>query len=123
MEKDKTVYNIGHILTYTQDVKTYRALSDTPEIIKKGTKIIVGADGFVRYPDGSIQKLGDDIEVSGYSTEGLASFIYNYLCQNVYGFSEMLEEWEDGVTEDYIKENIADALEELGMYDHTGNRS
>lgn len=80
-------------------------------------------DGFVRYPDGSIQKLGDDIEVSGYSTEGLASFIYNYLCQNVYGFSEMLEEWEDDVTEDYIKENIADALEELGMYDHTGNRS
>lgn len=123
MEKDKTVYNIGQILTYTQDVKTYRALSDTLEIIKKGTKIIVGADGFVRYPDGSIQKLGDDIEVSGYSTEGLASFIYNYLCQNVYGFSEMLEEWEDDVTEDYIKENIADALEELGMYDHTGNRS
>lgn len=99
MEKDKTVYNIGQILTYTQDIKTYRALSDTPEIIKTGTKIIVGADGFVRYPDGSIQKLGDDIEVSGYSTEGLASFIYNYLCQNVYGFSEMLEEWEDDVTE------------------------
>lgn len=35
----------------------------------------------------------------------------------------MLEEWEDDVTEDYIKENIADALEELGIYDHTGNRS
>lgn len=69
MEKDKTVYNIGQILTYTQDVKTYRALSDTPEIIKKGTKIIVGADGFVRYPDGSIQKLGDDIFETDYISD------------------------------------------------------
>lgn len=50
MEKDKTVYNIGQILTYTQDVKTYRALSDTPEIIKKGTKIIVGARWFCKIP-------------------------------------------------------------------------
>lgn len=61
--------------------------------------------------------------MSGYSTPGLASFIFTYLCRNVCGFSEMLEEWEDDITEDYIKENIADALEELGMYDHTGNRS
>lgn len=66
MEKNKTVYSIGQILTYTQDVKTHRIFSDTPEVIKKGTKIIVGADGFVRYPDGSIQKLSEDIEVSGY---------------------------------------------------------
>ena len=123
MEKDKTIYGIGQILTYTQDVEAYRALSDTPEVIKKGTKVIVGADGFIRYPDGSIQKLGKDIEVSGYSTEGLASFIFTYLCRNVYGFSEMLDEWEDDVTEESLKEHIADALEELGMYDHTGNRS
>lgn len=123
MEKDKTVYSIGQILTYTQDVETHRALSDTPEIIKKGTKVIVGVDGFVRYPDGSIQKLSDDIEVSGYSTEGIASFILNHLCRNAYGFSEMIEEWEDDITEESLKEHIADALEELGMYDHTGNRS
>jgi hypothetical protein len=116
--KDKTVYSIGQILTYTQDVETHRALSDTPEIIKKGTKVIVGADGFVRYPDGSIQKLGDNIEVSGYDTQGLASFIYNYLCRNTCGFSEMMEEWEDDITEESLKEHIADALEELGMYDH-----
>lgn len=123
MEKDKTIYGIGTILTYAQDVKAYRAFSDTPEVIEKGTKVIVGADGFVRYPDGSIQKLGDGVEVYGYSTEGLASFIYNYLCRNVYGFSEMLKEWEEDVIEESLKEHIADALEELGMYDHTGNRS
>lgn len=40
MEKDKTVYNIGQILTFTQDVKTYRALSDTPEIIKKVLRLL-----------------------------------------------------------------------------------
>lgn len=123
MDNDKIIYGIGQILTYTQDVETHRVLSDKPEIIKKGTKIIVGADGFVRYPDGSIQKLDEDVEVSGYSTEGLASFIFTYLRNNVYGFSEMLEEWEEDITEDHIKENIADALEELGMYDYTGNRS
>lgn len=123
MGKDKTIYGIGHILTYTQDVETHRILSDTPEVIKKGTKVIVGADGFVRYPDGSIQKLSEDIEVSGYSTEGLASFIFTYLCRNVYGFSEMLEEWGKDITEESLKEHIADALEELGMYDYTGNRS
>ena len=123
MKKNKTVYGIGQILTYTQDVETHRVLSDTTEVIKKGTKVIVGADGFVRYPDGSIQKLGEGIEVSGYSTEGLASFIYNYLCRNVYGFSEMLEEWGEDITEESLKEHIADALEELGMYDYTGNRS
>lgn len=123
MEKNKIIYNIGQILTYTQDTEVRRAISDTPEIIKKGTKVIVGADGFVRYSDGSIQKLGENTEVSGYSTEGLASFICNYLCHNVYGFSEMLEEWEEDITEELLKEHIADALEELGMYDHTGNRS
>lgn len=123
MEKNKTVYSVGQILTYTQDVEAHRALSDTPEVIKKGTKIIVGADGFVRYQDGSIQKLGEGVEVSGYSTEGLASFIFTYLCRNVCGFSEMLEEWGEDITEESLKEHIADALEELGMYDHTGNRS
>ena len=123
MEKNKTVYSIGQILTYTQDVETHRVFSEAPEVIKKGTKVIVGADGFVRYPDGSIQKLGEDIKVSGYSTEGLASFIYTYLCNNVYGFSEMMEEWGEDITEESLKEHIADALEELGMYDHTGNRS
>lgn len=122
-EKNKIVYGIGQILTITQDVETYRAFCDKPEVIKKGTKVVVGANGFVRYQDGSIQKLGDDIEVSGYSTEGLASFLLDYLCRNVYGFSEMLEEWNDDVTDESLKENIADALEELGMYDYTGNRS
>lgn len=123
MEKGKNIYGVGQILTYTQDVETRRALSDTPEIIKKGTKCIVGADGFVRYQDGSIQRIGDSIKVAGYSTQGLASFIYSYLLRNVCGFSEMVEDWETDITEDCIKENIADALEELGMYDHTGNRS
>lgn len=117
MEKDKTVYSIGQILTYTQDVEAHKVLSDKSEVIKKGTKIIVGADGFVRYPDGSIQKLSDDIEVSGYSTEGIASFILNHLCCHSYGFSEMLEEWNEDITEESLKEHIADALEELGMYD------
>lgn len=58
MKKDKPVYGIGTILTYTQDVEAHRAFSDTPEVIKKSTKLIVGADGFVRYPDGSVRKLG-----------------------------------------------------------------
>lgn len=123
MSKDKKVYGIGQILVFTEDVPTRRALSDTVETIKKGTKVIVGADRFVRYPDGSVQKIDDDIEITGYSTQGLASFILNYLCNNICGFSEMLEEWEEDITEHCITENIADALEELGMYDHTGNRS
>jgi hypothetical protein len=35
----------------------------------------------------------------------------------------MLEEWGKDITEESLKEHIADALEELGMYDYTGNRS
>lgn len=35
----------------------------------------------------------------------------------------MLEEGEEDITEESLKEHIADALEELGMYDRIGNRS
>ena len=39
MEKNKTVYSIGQILTYAHDVEMHRVLSDTPEVIKKGDTI------------------------------------------------------------------------------------
>lgn len=39
MEKDKTVYSIGQILTYTQDVEAHKVLSDKSEVIKKALRL------------------------------------------------------------------------------------
>lgn len=116
----KSIYNIGQVLVANRDIEIERCLG-TKDIIKKGTKLYIGADNFAHHKDGTIQPIGDNIEIKGYSVSGLADFIWLYIRNNTLVNEDLLKEYDE--TSDCIKEAIMDALEELGMYDHTGNRS
>jgi len=114
------IYNVGQVLTAQKDIELEGALG-TKRIIKKGTKIYIGADNFAHHRDGTIQPLEKNADVKGYSVSGLAEFIWLYIRNNTPVDEYLLEEYDE--TSDCIKEAIMNALEELGMYDHTGNRS
>lgn len=116
----KRIYNIGQVLTAQKDIELEEALG-TKRTIKKGSKIYIGADNFAHHRDGTIQPLGENADVKGYSVSGLAEFIWLYIRNNTPVDEYLLEGYDE--TSDCIKEAIMDALEELGMYDHTGNRS
>lgn len=119
----KKVYSVGQRLVFTEDAELTKAFG-TKEIVKKGTKVYVGAEErfgcFAHYLNGNIQKIGDDVEIKGYSVTGIAEWLYEMLSRE-FPLDEMLEEYD--ATEERFKECIEDALEELGMYDSTGNRS
>jgi len=119
-QMDKKIYNIGQVLTATKDIELERVFG-TKETVKKGTKIYIGVDNFAHHRDGTIQPLGEHTEIKGYSVSGLAEFIWLYIRNNTPVNEELLEDYDE--TPDCIKEAIMDALEELGMYDHTGNRN
>lgn len=117
---DKKIYNIGQILTLQKDIGLSGALG-IKKTVKKGTKIYIGADNFAHHKDGTIQLLGNGAEVKGYSASGLADFIWLYI-RNFTSIDEnVLEDYDE--TPECVKTAIMDALEELGFYDHTGNRS
>lgn len=114
------MYNIGQVLTANKDIET-EMFSGEKSIIKKGTKTYIGADNFAHYLDGTIQPLSENAEVKGYSVTGLADFIWLHIRNNTPINEDMLEDYDE--SPECIKEAIIDALEELGFYDHTGNRS
>lgn len=114
------IYNIGQILTANKDIEIERCLG-TRDIIKKGTQIYIGADNLAHHRDGTIQPLGDNTEVKGYSVSGLADFIWLYIRSYTPINEDVLDDYDE--TPDCVKNTIMDALEELGMYDHTGNRN
>lgn len=114
------MYNIGQMLTANKDIEV-EMLFGEKRIIKKGTRIYIGANNFAHYTDGTIQPLGENAEVSGYSVTGLADFIWLYIRNNTPINEDMLEDYDE--SPECVKEAIMDALEELGFYDHTGNRN
>lgn len=114
-----TKYNIGEILTYKEDAEL-EGLLGSKKKIKKGTKLYIGADNFAHYLDGIIQPLRKQDSVEGYSVGGIADWLYTWLSTRL-PLDDFLEEYE--IPEKDFKEHIEDALEELGMWDNTGNRS
>lgn len=114
------IYNIGQNFTAKENIEVEGCLG-TKKIVKKGTKIYIGADNFAHHIDGTIQPLGDNVEVKGYSVSGLADFIWLYIRNFTPIDENILEDYDE--TPNCVKNAIMDALEELGMYDNTGNRS
>jgi hypothetical protein len=112
-------YNIGQVLTAKTDLEL-EGIFGTKRTIKAGSKAYIGTDKLAHHTNGTLQPLAIDDTVEGYSTEGLASWIYRYLSSRT-RLPEAIEEYE--ITREELEECIADALEELGMYDNTGNRS
>lgn len=116
----ENIYNIGQVLTVNKDIEAEMCFGEK-QIIKKGTKVYIGADNFAHFKDGTIQPLGDNTEIKGYSVSGLADFIWRYIRNNTSINEDILEYFDE--SPNCVKEAIMDALEELGMYDHTGNRN
>ncbi len=112
------IYGIGQMLQYENDEEVERCFGKK-ELIKKGTRVFAGADGFCHYLNGNMQKFAD-VKIEGYSVSGLSEWIYIFL-RNRFEIDEMLDNYEQEPSD--FKEEIMNALEELGMYDHIGNRS
>jgi len=117
---NKKIYGIGQELETTKDIEMKKLLSEKTVAIKKGTKVFVGADGYLHYLDGGIQKLPSGIGAEGYSVTGIAEWIYMWISSRL-PLDEFLDDYDIEVKE--FKGQIEDALEELGMWDSTGNRS
>lgn len=115
-------YNIGQVLTLKEDLETEGCFG-TKRIRKAGTRLFVKADRklpLVTYLNGDIQRLPEGAEIDGYSVEGIAEWIYLWLRSRL-EIDDFLDDYD--IEKEDFKEEIADALEELGMWDHTGNRS
>lgn len=106
-----TDYKIGQMLTASKDIELEGFLGNK-KVVKKGTKIWIGADKFAHYQDGSIQCLSEDSTVKGYDTEGIAERIFLQLSAH-FPLEDFCEEYE--VDSEDIKEAIEWALDELGM--------
>lgn len=116
------VYNIGQELVIKEDIEQEMCFG-TKKTRKKGTKLYVGADSHLsaaHYLNGDIQVFSEDTKIEGFSVEGISEWIYK-LVSNRIPLDEMLDGYDE--TPESFKECVADALEELGMYDNTGNRS
>lgn len=108
-------YSIGQILTLKEETVIEKSLSGNKVTISKGNQIIIGVDNLAHHiRNGYVQPLPKDSEVNGYSTEGLAEWIYIYM-RNHLPLDEMLESYDE--SRDSFKENIVDALEEIGFYE------
>ena len=115
-------YNIGQIIKYENET-TLEGVFGKHATIKKGTKSYIGADKrpkFSHFLDSTMLILKDDTEIEGYSVEGIADWIYEWVSARI-NLDDGLDDYDVTVKE--FKEHVADALEELGMWDNTGNRS
>ena len=98
-----TNYKIGEMLIVSADVELYKGFSGDKTLVKKGTKIWIGADNLAHYQDGTIQCLSEDSTVKGYDTKGIAERILLQLKAD-FPF--------DGTS---VRDSIEYALEELGI--------
>ena len=109
----KITYKIGQILTSNCDVEVKKTISGEKVTVPKGTKIIIGADKLAYHlKNGMIQPLGENIEVKGYDTKGLAKFIFSWISR-CYPIDEMFEDYE--VDEKEFISEIEYALDEIGF--------
>lgn len=118
MGEEKKVYAIGQKMVFTEDYELSTAFGGN-KTAKKGTRIFVGADKFAHHMDSCIQPISEGSEIKGYSVTGISEWLYEWLNRDYY-LADMLEGYNS--TKEEFMESIADALEELGMYDATGNR-
>ena len=108
-------YKIGQILKPSKDVEVRMALSDDVHTIRKGSVIIIGADGMAHHLNtGYIQPISNKSSIKGYDTEGLSEWIYEYLRLSI-PLTDMLDDYDVEPSE--VKDAIIEALEEAGFYE------
>lgn len=104
-------YKIGQMLTVSKDIELGGFRGDK-KLVKKGTKIWIGADKLAHYRDGSIQRLAEDSTVEGYDDKGIMERIFAQLATDL-PLREICEEYE--IDSEEIKTSIEWALDELGI--------
>lgn len=110
---EKKTLKIGQIVTVTEDFETRRILSNEIDIVRKGDKAIVKANGWIEYVTGDsigmMQKLGDEFKVVGYDTENIAERLIRGLERTI------LADYIDREDEEfeYIREEIESTLYQI----------
>ena len=104
-------FKIGTMLIVSADIELKDFFGDKT-LVKKGTKIWIGADNLAHYQDGSIQRLPEDFTIEGDDGEGIAERIYMQLASH-FPLNEFEEDYE--ISSKDIKDEIVYALDELGI--------
>ena len=103
-------YRIGEILVTKENVELTSAISEKKTIVRKGTRIMIGADKLAHhFGTGIIQPLQDGDEVSGYDAEGIAKAIIYHLGVH-FPLEEIFEDYD--IDEEDFKDEIEFALQE-----------
>ena len=107
-------YRIGEILVTKEDVELTSAISEKKTIVRKGTRIMIGADKLAHhFGTGIIQPLQDGDVVSGYDTDGIAKAIIYHLGA-MFPLKEMFEDYD--INEEEFKNEIEfEAVSILGL--------
>lgn len=108
-------YRIGQVLVSKEDMTLETALLHRKVKIKKGSKVIIGADKLGHhFSDEIMQPLPKDAVVENYSANGIAEWImHDLMNRSAIPMKEMLEEFE--IDADSVRYEIAEALWELGF--------
>lgn len=110
-----TTYKVGQLLVAKSDIPIELALSGETKVVRKGSKVIIGADKLAHhFDDGCIQPLPKDAIVEGHDATGLAEWIMYCLHDAIPCLSEALEDYD--VNAEEVHSAIESALEEVGFY-------
>ena len=108
---DVPVWRMGEILVAQVDIVQQTATGEK-ELIKAGSKGIIGVDKLLHHYNGRISRFGDDVEIKGYCGSGIAQYLYDYL-SNKLPLAEMLETYE--ITPENFMDEITFLLDEIGI--------
>jgi hypothetical protein len=113
MEENKEAkYKKGQILVAKMDLELELSISGEKEVIKKGSKAIVGFDGDLHHYNGMIQGFADDVKIEGYSGSGLTEYIYDRL-NGIFQLDDMLEDYE--ITKERFCDELVYILDDIGI--------
>lgn len=101
----------GQVVVANQDIELELA-SGEKEIIKKGSKAVVGFDRYMHHYNGKIQGFTDDVVIEGVSAGGLTQYLIDYLRART-PLREMLEDYD--LNEESFGQTIFEAFEEIGL--------
>ena len=111
MEELKFKY--GQVLVANQDVEVI-SIDGEKDIIKKGSKAVIGFDGIMLHYNGYTQGFSDEIKIEGISPSGIAEYLTDYL-KAKFPLREMLEDFD--LNEEEFGQAIFEAFEEIGLFE------
>lgn len=116
MEKEKpAMFKYGQLMVSNQDIVIEKALSGDKVTIPKGSRVVVGFDGLAHHLDnGFIQPFAKNCTLAGFSSSGIVEVVMDCLF-NRFPMEEMCEGYD--VKQEEIRQEILDALEEIGLYE------